>query len=144
MCPEPLGVSPDADQSPRLEAQRENDDDAVGDALHLVNAGGQDLFQSAAKQAEENADGFRQEHDEDRAQNRAERRAEPADDENGERLDRQEEGKAFDAAEASLPALLLDTMMLNNPIPPGEETLYTQAVTLAWQSYCAGQEPTHG
>ncbi len=47
-------------------------------------------------------------------------------------------------AEASLPALLLDTMMLYNPIPPGEETLYTQAVTLAWQSYCAGQEPTHG
>ena len=47
-------------------------------------------------------------------------------------------------AEASLPAQLLDTMMLYNPIPPGEETLYTQAVALAWQSYCAGKEQTHG
>lgn len=49
-----------------------------------------------------------------------------------------------DAAEASLPAQLLDTMKLYNPIPPGEETLYTQAVALAWQSYCAGKEQAHG
>ena len=26
----------------------------------------------------------------------------------------------------------------------GEETLYTQAVALAWQSYCAGKEQAHG
>ena len=43
-----------------------------------------------------------------------------------------------------VPAQLLDTMKLYNPIPPGEETLYTQAVALAWQSYCAGKEQTHG
>ena len=35
-------------------------------------------------------------------------------------------------------------MKLYNPIPPGEETLYTQAVALAWQSYCAGKEQPHG
>jgi hypothetical protein len=48
------------------------------------------------------------------------------------------------AAEASPPAQLLDTMILYNPIPPGEETLYTQAVALAWQSYCAGKEQARG
>ncbi len=54
------------------------------------------------------------------------------------------ERSGVEAAEASLPAQLFDTMKLYNPIPPGEETLYTQAVALAWQSYCAGKEQPHG
>ena len=53
------------------------------------------------------------------------------------------ERSGVEAAEESLPAQLLDTMKLYNPIPPGDETLYTQAVALARQSYCAAKEQTY-
>ncbi len=46
--------------------------------------------------------------------------------------------------EASVPAQIIDTVRLYNPIPAGEEALYTEAVALAWQSYCAGKEQADG
>jgi hypothetical protein len=47
-------------------------------------------------------------------------------------------------AEGPVPAELLDTVRLYNPIPAGDEALVAEAVALAWQSYCASKEPAHG
>lgn len=47
-------------------------------------------------------------------------------------------------AREPVPAQLLDTVKLYNPIPPGQEELVAEAVALAWQSYCAAKEPAHG
>lgn len=45
---------------------------------------------------------------------------------------------------ASAPAQLLETVKMYNPIPAGAESLYDQAVALAWQNYCAGKASNHG
>jgi uncharacterized metal-binding protein len=47
-------------------------------------------------------------------------------------------------AGGTVPAQLLDTVKLYNPIPAGDEALVAEAVALAWQSYCAGKELAHG
>lgn len=43
-----------------------------------------------------------------------------------------------------IPAQLMDTVRLYNTIPVDEDALYTEAVAIAWQSYCAEKEPTRG
>ena len=45
---------------------------------------------------------------------------------------------------ASPPAQLLETVKMYNPIPAGEESLYSAAVAMAWQNYCAAKESNHG
>jgi hypothetical protein len=43
-----------------------------------------------------------------------------------------------------LPAQLLETVRVYNQIPAGMEAIYTSAITLAWQDYCARREAPHG
>lgn len=47
-------------------------------------------------------------------------------------------------AGAFLPAQIMDTVRLYNAIPAEDDSLYAEAVRLAWQSYCAGKEQPHG
>ena len=47
-------------------------------------------------------------------------------------------------ANGQLPASLLETVRLYNPVPAGQEAAYARAVQLAWHAYCAGQEASHG
>jgi len=48
------------------------------------------------------------------------------------------------AAEASLPAQLMDTVRLYNTFPAEDEAYYTEAVRISWQSFCAAKEQAHG
>ena len=48
------------------------------------------------------------------------------------------------AAEASLPAQIMDTVRLYNTIPAGDDALDAEAVHLAWREYCAAKEQAHG
>ncbi len=48
------------------------------------------------------------------------------------------------AAEASPPAQLMDTVRLYNTIPAEDDAVYTEAVRIAWQSFCAAKEQAHG
>jgi hypothetical protein len=48
------------------------------------------------------------------------------------------------AAEASLPAQLMDTVRLYNTFPAEDDATYTEAVRIAWQSFCAAREQPHG
>lgn len=45
---------------------------------------------------------------------------------------------------AAPPPQLWETVKLYNPIPAGDESLYSAAVAQAWQIYCAAQETNHG
>ena len=58
-----------------------------------------------AEQAEDEPRRFRQQHDQDRAEHGAERRAEPADDQDRQRLDREQERKALDADKGEIDAI---------------------------------------
>src|SRR3954454_11284724 len=90
-------VVPGADQAARLEAQEQDDDEAVEHALELLRAGREHRVRLGAEQAEQEPRRFGQQHDQDGAEDGAERRAEPADDQDRQRLDREQERKAFDA-----------------------------------------------
>ena len=39
---------------------------------------------------------------------------------------------------------IMETVRVYNTIPAGDETLWEQAVTVAWRDYCAGKEAGHG
>ncbi len=47
-------------------------------------------------------------------------------------------------SEVVVPAQLMDTVRLYNTIPAGDDALYAEAVRMAWQSYCAAREHSHG
>ena len=74
MHPDALEVVPDADEAARLEAQEQDDDEAIENALDLVHARREQCFGAAAEHAEEKAHRFRQQHDEDRAEDDAEQK----------------------------------------------------------------------
>ncbi|GCC48108.1 hypothetical protein chiPu_0032243, partial [Chiloscyllium punctatum] len=95
--PGSLDVVPGADQPPRLEAQEQDDDKAVEHALQFLRPGRERRVHLCAEQAEDEPGRLRQQHDQDSAEHRAERRAEPADDQDRQRLDREQERKALDA-----------------------------------------------
>ena len=66
-----------------------------------------------------------------------------------EGLARSETGQSGARSEAGqsevvVPAQLMDTVRLYNTIPAGDDALYAEAVQMAWQSYCAAREHSHG
>lgn len=46
-------------------------------------------------------------------------------------------------ADGALPGEVLQTVQVYNPIPAGEEAVYAEALTLAWQAYCEKREEQH-
>src|SRR5205823_6870843 len=102
--PHPPDVVPGADQAARLETQEQDDDEAVEHALKLLRAGREYRVHLGAEQAEQEPRCFRQQHDQDGAEHSAERGAEPADDQDRQRLDREQEGKTFYADERQVDA----------------------------------------
>src|SRR5712671_1381606 len=100
--PHSSDVVPGTDQAAWLEAQEQDDDEAVEHALELLRAGREDSVDLRAEQAEDQPGCFGQQHDQDGAEHGAERRAESADDQDRQRLDREQERKAFDADEGQI------------------------------------------
>ncbi len=49
-----------------------------------------------------------------------------------------------DHATASLPPAIMDAVRLYNAIPSEDDALYTEAVQVAWQHFCAAKEQNHG
>jgi hypothetical protein len=47
-------------------------------------------------------------------------------------------------ADGSFPDQIMATVRLYNAIPGGDETLWEEAVAVAWREYCAGKETRHG
>jgi uncharacterized metal-binding protein len=47
-------------------------------------------------------------------------------------------------AGSALPDRIMETVRVYNAIPAGDETLWQQAVAVAWRDFCAGKEPGHG
>jgi hypothetical protein len=47
-------------------------------------------------------------------------------------------------ANGELPPQILQTVQVYNPVPAEDEGWYSQAVELAWRSYCAERERSHG
>jgi hypothetical protein len=47
-------------------------------------------------------------------------------------------------ADGALPDRIMETVRVYNEIPAGDETLWEQALALAWCAYCAGKEMGHG
>ena len=47
-------------------------------------------------------------------------------------------------ADGELPPQILQTVQVYNPVPAEDEGWYSQAVELAWRSYCAERERSHG
>jgi hypothetical protein len=47
-------------------------------------------------------------------------------------------------ADGLVPDQITETVRVYNEIPAGEETLWGQALALAWRDYCAGKEMGHG
>lgn len=43
-----------------------------------------------------------------------------------------------------IPAQLMDTVRLYNTFPAEDDACYTEAVRIAWQSFCAAKEQVHG
>ena len=43
-----------------------------------------------------------------------------------------------------VPAQLMDIVRLYNTIPAEDDAVYTEAVAIAWQSYCAAKEQSNG
>src|SRR4029450_11614238 len=103
--PCPPQVVPDADQAARLETQEQDDDEPVEHALQLLRAGREQRVHLRAEQAEDEARRFRQQNDQYGAEHGAERRAEAADDQDRQRLDREQEGEAFDADKGKVDAV---------------------------------------
>ena len=53
--------------------------------------------------------------------------------------------RAAGAPQAGVPAEILQTVHVYNPVPAGEEELYAHALSLAWQAYCEQREgQNHG
>src|SRR6266850_676466 len=100
--PHPPDVVPGADQAAWLEAQEQDDDEAVEHALELLRAGRERRVNLRAEQAEYEPRRFRQQHDQDGAEHGAERGAQPTDDQDRQRLDREQERKTFDADEGQV------------------------------------------
>src|SRR5437868_14054020 len=98
-------IVPGADQAAGLEAQEQDDDEAVEHALEFLRAGRKRRVDLRAEQAEHQPRRFRQQHDQDGAEHGAKRRAEPADDQDCQRLDREQERKALDADERQVDAV---------------------------------------
>src|SRR5262249_29585946 len=95
-------VVPDAHETAWLETQEKDDHQSVEHALQLLCAGREQRLELRAEQAEDESCGFRHQHDEDSAEHGTERGAETADDQDRERLDRQQEWETLNADEGEI------------------------------------------